>query len=450
MKNILLISYHFPPSAAVGGIRIAHFSKSLPRFEWNPIVLTLKDQYIEHIDPVRLREIEDIPIIKAGTNWKLSHLYTMLKKQFSGAVEDQGGNAGGSYWNNSHRLSNTETLAKKIKRYSLAFLSLPDPERNWVLPATWKTIREIRKRDIHYIITSCPPYSVHLIGLLAKIFLNIKWVADYRDPWTINDTKQCFQTCALSMAIERRMEEQVIRHADMVLANTRNLQEAFENRYIDEKDGKFVYLPNMIDTKSYEGFRRMGKYPEFTISYTGSLYLGRTPEPLFAAIQELLREGKIREGDIRVKLVGNCDQVNGAPISDIIERYGLCSAVEVSGLVPHAKSLEIIRRSHLGLLLAPEQPLQIPAKVYEYMGLGTTVLAIVKDGATKDLLHAVGAGRAFYPDDIQAIKDFMLETMTREEDSQDDRDGKIFDAFEVSNVVRRLAAELDRLCDGTA
>ena len=35
------------------------------------------------------------------------------------------------------------------------------------------------------IVTSGPPHSMHLIGLgLKELNPNLKWIADFRDPWT--------------------------------------------------------------------------------------------------------------------------------------------------------------------------------------------------------------------------------------------------------------------------
>lgn len=450
MKNVLLISYHFPPSSAVGGIRIVNFAKSLPQFGWNPIVLTLKDKYIEKIDLERLKDIGDIRIAKAGNIFKLSRLYLMIRDKFHSKswvkVRKHKSGIGSSMNWNSYQ---SETLHDKLKRYCLAFLSLPDAERNWILPSTIKAIRVIRKNNINCILTSCPPYSIHIVGLLLKILTGVHWIADYRDPWMITGVKSVFQTCKLSLAIEGWIEGKVIHHADTVLVNTKNMRDAYRNRYIFEKDEKFVYLPNMIEPKNYDGFRQLEKYPEFTVSYAGSLYLGRSPEALFAAIQELQDQGDISKGKVRVKLVGNCSSVNGIPIHNLINKYGLDSTVEVSGMVPHSKSLEIIRRSHLGLLLAPDQPLQIPAKLYEYMGLGTKILAIAKGGATSDLLGSVGCGKAFDPTDIEGIKHYLLDSMRQREDNVSEGNRAAIGKFDVSAVVRTLSAELDKLGDRT-
>ena len=450
MKNVLLISYHFPPSTAVGGIRIANFAKFLGGFGWNPIVLTIKDKHIEHVDPGKLEDFEKIRIVKVGKVFKLSRLYLAMKEILH--VEGKGGNnpsKGSSPVTVRNDSSGSETLYRKIRRYIRAFMSLPDFERNWIIPAVYAAIREVRKRKIDCILTSCPPYSSHLAGLLVQSVTGVRWIADYRDPWTISDGKSEFSTCTATRVIEKKMEEQVIRHADTILANTEKMVEVFRKRFVSIGTGNYVYLPNMIDLKMYDGFRRMAKYPKFTISYAGSMYVGRSPEPLFAAIRDLLEEGKIEEGEILVKLAGHCDAIAGIPISTVIARYGLGSSVEVNGLVSHAKALEIIRRSHLGLLLAPEQPMQIPAKVYEYLGLGTRILAIAKEGATKDLMVATGCGKAFDPSDIGGIKNYLLDSMRQKEDEVNEGNRAAIGKFDVSAVVRTLSAELDKLCDRT-
>jgi hypothetical protein len=59
------------------------------------------------------------------------------------------------------------------------------------------------------------------------------------------------------------------------------------------------------------------------------------------------------------------------------------------------------------LLLAPNLPYQIPAKVYDYLGAGTRMLAIAEEGGTADLLAETGAGETFVPNDIDGIASFI-------------------------------------------
>ena len=51
--------------------------------------------------------------------------------------------------------------------------------------------------------------------------------------------------------------------------------------------------------------------------------------------------------------------------------------------VPHAEAVAIMQRSHLLLVLAPtNHSLMLPAKIFDYLGAGSTLLAIAEPGAT--------------------------------------------------------------------
>ena len=40
MKKVLIITYNFPPSPAIGSVRLGGLAKYLPEFGWEPIFLT--------------------------------------------------------------------------------------------------------------------------------------------------------------------------------------------------------------------------------------------------------------------------------------------------------------------------------------------------------------------------------------------------------------------------
>ena len=42
----------------------------------------------------------------------------------------------------------------------------------------------IEKTSLNCLISSGPPHSMHLVGLKLKKTTNLKWIADFRDPWT--------------------------------------------------------------------------------------------------------------------------------------------------------------------------------------------------------------------------------------------------------------------------
>ncbi len=447
-KKILLISYHFPPSTAVGGLRIANFAKYLPLFGWNTSVLTIKDRYLDNMDTKRINDDGDVRVIKTGKLPKFIQAYLMLKTMYHSLKKRRFitlNELERSHVQPNGYLSGSENIPRKIKRYLVSFLTLPDGERNWILPAVFRAVREIKGEKIDCILTSSPPYSVQIIGLLVKLVTGVKWIADFRDPWITVGPKRLYETCALSTRIEGWLEKEVVKRADLVLTTTRVLGDTFRKSYNKQSLNKFIHVTNGFDTEFFNSFKHLKKYDKFTLTYAGTLYLGRSPEPVFKALNELVIEGQISLNDIRVKLVGNCQSINGHSITQLIQSYGLGSVVEVSDPVPYHKALEIIRCSHVALLFAPDQPFQIPAKVYDYIGMETKILALTEEGATRELIDSTGSGAALYPSDIRGIKEFIYRSIMNNESLIQTNNSHIMQKFDRRLITRDLAGCLNQV-----
>jgi hypothetical protein len=186
------------------------------------------------------------------------------------------------------------------------------------------------------------------------------------------------------------------------------------------------------------------KYECFTLSYTGSLYVGRSPEPVFRAVSQLIQEGKATPEAVRIKLVEHCRTVDGMPTDSLIRKYGLQSSVEVHDPLPYTKATEIVRRSQLALLFAPHLPYSIPAKVYDYLGAGVRILAIAEDGGTADLIRDTGSGRAFPSEDVKGIKDFIYHEMTDQTSTTRSRTAGLA-RFDARRITEELASHLNRI-----
>ncbi len=447
-KKILLITYHFPPSGAVGGLRSANFARFLPIHDWEPSVLTIKDKYIEGKDNDRLMGLENIPIFKTGKIPKILQLYHVaksLKKAILPQKQTDQNAQKNSPPDKKHKRAD-ESILQRLKRYySSLFLALPDYEKNWIIPATIKAIRLVKSHKIDCILTSCPPYSVHVIGLLTHMATGVQWIADYRDPWYIASQKRMYPTCDLSRRIESVLEKWVVKKASRVVCNTENLRHklAFEYRNI-KRDG-FIYLPNGISPETFEGVKTLQKFEKFTLTYTGSLYFLRTPEPIFHALRNLLHEKRIPPLSFSIKLVGHCETIEGIPTTRLISEYGLESYVEIIPPVPYLQSLKIIKESHLALLFAPDQPYQIPAKVYDYIGTGTQILALAGEGATADILQSTGTGTVYHPEDISGLEAFLLKKMSSNYDLDTEIISKAVAAFDRKKITADLASHLNTL-----
>ena len=442
--RILLIAYHFPPSAEVGGTRMANFARWLPASGWQPYVLTIRDAHLERMDPGRLQDLESVPIEKVRVLPTVAEWYGALKARLAGPAKPAPRPEAGFNARSGADRYRGESLSGKLKRYLLAFLSLPDFERGWIPPAIAAAIRQIRRHRIGWIMTSCPPYSGHLVGLAVKMIAGVRWAADFRDPWMTAGSKRAYPTCAVSLRIEAWLERKVVEKADLLLFNVERLRNAYRERYAHVPREKFVFIPNGIAPGALEEAGQAAKYPRFTLSYTGSLYVGRSPEPVFEAVSRLIRKGKVAAEAIAIKLVGHCRTVDGVPTDALIRKHGLDSCVEVSDPVPHAGAMEVIHRSRLALLLAPQLPFQIPAKAYDYLGTGVRILAIAEDGGTADLIRDTGAGRAFAASDIDGIEAFIHEEMAAQGPWTAAQKARLA-RFDARRIAEALASHRDRI-----
>ena len=319
-RTILLVSYYFPPDSAVGGLRAAKFVRSLPEFGWEPSVLTVEDHYRDQgFDHGRLKGLEGVQIARTGALPSLSRLYLGLKSRLR-----KGASTASSVAVPVKR-TGPETIVRRVKRYVVSLLiMLPDDQKNWSIYAAFAAVRRIREQKIDCVLTSGPPHSIHIVGLLARLFTRAKWIADFRDPWAEMLSEREPETRSpASDAVERWMEGLVMTYADKVLTTTNRLRLSLIDRYPGVAAGKFVCLPNSIDTHSIELVTGCVKYDPLTITYAGTLYFDRTPEPLFQAVGELIQAGLIAECDIRIKLVGHCRMIDNVDTVDVVRRYGL-------------------------------------------------------------------------------------------------------------------------------
>jgi hypothetical protein len=108
-----------------------------------------------------------------------------------------------------------------------------------------------------------------------------------------------------------------------------------------------------------------------------------------------------------LRFVGSQENEAEESLAHAVTRLGLDAMVSHSPAVPQADALRVIAESSAGLLLAERQPLQIPAKTFEYIGQGRAIFALT-DGATASLVREAGIGIATDRAGLeQALLDFV-------------------------------------------
>lgn len=401
MKHILLISYHFFPDSAVGGLRPRTFAKYLTEYGWQAIILTVKEKYYGVPDLTGSENHEKVRVVRTSMIRSPSFYYRRVKRMTSLGPNHRNKAGYPAAW----RRPKTDYSVKGLLSW---MCSLPDEKAGWLPFAVMRGIELIHRENIKVLMTTGPPHSVHLIGAWLSILTRVPWVADFRDPYLdcVLET-QGERRWALPLKVATMLEGWMTSKAAFILTTTDRLAERLRSRYPLHKQ-KILALPNGYDPDDFKGMSSR-KERCFTISYLGTLYEFRDPELILRCISELIQEGHMHREGVAVRFVGNCNEAGGKAIRKLTTKYGLAGIVEERPWSPRSQTLEMMMRSHVLLLLAEDQPLAIPGKLYEYIGSGSTILAITGDGATADMLRELGKGIIVRPGDYESLKARVVE-----------------------------------------
>jgi glycosyltransferase involved in cell wall biosynthesis len=397
-----------------------------------------------------MKDLQEIRVVKTVKIPSVTSFLLKIKR-FASSLLDNGRpkvqTANWDMYGDNFDRNVSESFLQKVKRYYISFCSLPDSERGWVIPAAVRAVIEIRRGRFDSMLTTSPPHSSHLIGLIVKKLTNVGWVADFRDPWIdLQHYKAPRLRTAITDAIECWLEQKVMYCADKIITTTEEHRRAIMSRFPAIDESKFIYIPNSIDIDKYHADLMPERFTQFTISYAGTLYLNRSPEPLFKAICKLITSDRVKPSEIKLKLFGNCELIDGKPLSYMIKDYGLDAIVEVSGPIPLIDAIQVMQRSHLLLLLVTAvQSVNIPAKIYDYFGSGTKIIAITEDGATSELIKATNSGVCFSPSNIDGIAEYIFNQCMNKNKNHVRNDTQLYTLFDIKMLTEKLARELSSL-----
>ena len=393
MRNVLLLSYYFPPSGGPGVQRVLKFTRYLRDFGWEPGVLTVDaGAYPEH-DASLWDDVPDYVTVHRTPAPDPFRLYARLTGQPPSEAVKVGSVRNRKGWK--------EQLALWIR----SNMFIPDARVGWVPYAVARGKKLLERKDIDVILTSGPPHSVHLSGWMLNRTTGIPWVADFRDPWTDINYYHELPHTALAARLDAALERLVLRTATRVITVSPAWRALLAGKV--EDDAPFHVVQNGYDAADFEAPAPDLSADAFYLTHVGSLYASRNPTALWQALRQLHEAGQIPR--LKVRLVGTVDP----QILAELERQGLSGRVKHSRYVTHAKAIAHTRRSHL-LLLSIEafrhNEGMITGKLYEYLASGRPVLGVGPTGGDAGaLLRQTGAGRMFPPEDAEGIARFIRE-----------------------------------------
>jgi glycosyltransferase involved in cell wall biosynthesis len=145
-----------------------------------------------------------------------------------------------------------------------------------------------------------------------------------------------------------------------------------------------------------------------------------------------------------IELVGARETRNDA----LVRELGLAERVRLRDYVPHADAVAAMRAADVLVLIKHVEPRfrgLVPGKLYEYMGAGRPILALVPESEAAEIVRDLGWGEVAAPDDPGAIAAALLRLLEHKRagtlDAAYARRGR--EGFERPAQARSMAALLD-------
>ncbi len=383
MFKALVIAYYYPPMGLSGVQRTLKFTKFMPRFNWEPTVITTgKTGYFAH-DFTLLEEAE-----KAGVIIKRTEAFdpqSLLKKK--GTMQMP-----------------REIVRKTLSRVSKTFF-IPDNKKFWAQKA-YKFASSLLKHD-HFdvIFVSGPPFSTFISGAKLRERFNIPLIIDYRDAWTGNHF--AFNPTPYHSWKHKKLEDRVLRKADKVIVVNRLIKENLLKKFPFLTFNDVLILPHGYDPEDFDNVQPLPDVKnKCKILYSGIFYETITPKYFLKAFKELSIERPDIAANIELQFAGHFRREN----QKLVAKLGLQNFVKEFGYLNHTETIKrIVSADVLWVMLSNKKMRAVtPGKLFEYFGSGKPVLATVPDGVAKIAAEKYGASFIAPPDDVAAIKNTLI------------------------------------------
>src|SRR5262249_49329400 len=295
MKKVLMVIFHYPPWSGGSGVhRALKFTKYLPEFGWQPIVLT--------------------PSPRAYP----------LNGAKPCAIPD------GIHVSRAFALDTARHLA--FRGLYLKCMSLPDRWISWWPGAVAKGLTLLRRHRPDVIWSTYPIATTHLIALTLKRWSGLPWVADFRDPMKELDpnTNEEFPQDPTVRRVNGWIERPTLEHCSRAVFTTRGTLNMYTCRFRNIPPERWSVIPNGYDEEDFITAERTLRLDAEAVCavlllHSGVLYpYVRAPSCFFAALSDLRRAGQVTPSTLKIVLRASGfedlyrDQLRSFGIDDIV------------------------------------------------------------------------------------------------------------------------------------
>ena len=283
---------------------------------------------------------------------------------------------------------------------------------------------------------------MHLISLgLKKYNPELKWIADFRDPWSNLDLLDEFHLTKRSRKKHAYLENQVLLNADITLT----VSETWKRSFLNLGSDNVQLITNGYDDDDFKFSKKQND--KFIIGHFGLLNHLRNPKYLWKTLNDICQDDVNFNDKLQIRLAGNIDK----NIIDEIKNFPyLNDKLSVLGYITHQEVINEYNNSSLLLLLqfnSNSGSGNYPGKIFEYFAAKKPILAFGPEKSdVESLINQTNTGKFYNYDslDINKLKDQVLDVF-KSYDKKSNLKSINIDSFSRRNLTKNLSILLNNM-----
>jgi hypothetical protein len=396
-RRLLLVSYHFPPDPAVGGLRWQQLTKYFVERGWAIDVISRDFTKVADRDESRARGLPtEVHVVSAPEPepWlgRSEQAALALVRRFArrsaatpvNAPKTRGGQVHG------RRRPLVDAHA------ALVAIAL---QKAWSDAAARLGTDMANRASYDIVVSSGPPHMAHDAARLIAKAVGIPFVIDLRDPWSTFELTPGDTTSPLWFAAARYYERRAVETAALIVMNTDLSRDEMRRRY-PSSVSRIITVANGSDDGPLPV---VSPSERFTIRYAGSIYLDRDPRLVFRAAANVVRRHGLTPQNFAIEFIGEGIEPKRQNVQAIAEEEEIADFVSVTGPQPRDAAMRFLAGASMLLSLPQHADLCVPAKIFEYVRFDAWLLILATErSSTAQVLRGTAAD-VVDPSDVERI-----------------------------------------------
>ena len=453
-KRFLLISPAFPPSSYVGALRWQKMLPFLDRAGWYADVATIAPDALDVPDTSRLREIpgsarvfsipqRDPAFVRALRGVKSA------SRRIGSAMRPAAGKSMAADEppdGMTRRLEECLAITRPTLRQRF-MMRLEQSQADLWAEDVEQLVRTQSLTGVRAVVSSGPPHYAHIAGRRVAAMLSVPLILDLRDPWAHLLEHPASVGCAQYIQWLRTEERRAFAAARWIVANTTVSTERYREAHPD-LSLRLETVWNGADSDPIPPVSRPNT--PFIMAYAGSMYHGRTPVGVFAALSRVVKRLGLSPGDIRFELMGVVGHVDGIPTMDLARHEGVDQYVVLRPNGKRDEARRFLASAHMLVSLPWPGGEQVPAKIYEYADFPAELLVLAEPDTAPAFRLAGTSALVVASEDGPGIELAIEEAFARHRSGEQAMPANAGGLLSREREANKFAALLDRTVDAGA